>query len=119
MVKPIFLMNIFWKQYRPRSNSFSMSFLIRVNTVWLLDLLDLSLFLLSRKNISLVYMGWITLSPLAVDLSAKRIAYANSLDADQAQQNVWHDLRSKLFGNFCKNEEEKIIYNYEFWDINL
>jgi len=39
----------------------------------------------------------VTLCMLAAELSAKGKAYANSLDPDQAQQNVGHDLRSKLF----------------------
>jgi len=36
---------------------------------------------------------------LAADLLAQGIAYANSLDPDQAQQNVGLDLISKLFDN--------------------
>jgi len=34
---------------------------------------------------------------LAADLSTQGLFYANSLDPDQAQQNVGLDLRSKLF----------------------
>jgi len=36
---------------------------------------------------------------LAADSSTQGIAWANSLDADQAQQIVGLDLRSKLFDN--------------------
>jgi len=47
---------------------------------------------------------------LAADLTAQGIASANSLDPDQAQQNVGLDLRSILFDIWFysgKNEEEK------------
>jgi len=39
----------------------------------------------------------LTLCMLAADLSAQGIACANSLDSDQAQQNIGLELKSKLF----------------------
>jgi len=60
---------------------------------------------------------------LAADLSTKGIAYANSLDPDQAQQNVGLDQSFKLFANlilYLQNEDENIMLYIQFiWDNNL
>jgi len=55
---------------------------------------------------------------LAADLTAQGlIAFANSLDPDQAQQHVGLDPRPKLFDNlilFLQSEEENIEYYKSF-----
>jgi len=48
---------------------------------------------------------------LVADLSTQGIAYANSKDLNQAQQNVGLDLRSKLFDNLT-NSAKQIRTNY-------
>jgi len=60
---------------------------------------------------------------LTADLSAQGIDYANSLDTDQAQQNVGLDLRSNLFDYLIiilkkmrkkKNHVFQLILRYQF-----